>query len=188
MTIPPPAASSALTHWAIDPSHTTLGFSLAHLVIARVRGEFGKVSGLLALDEVDPARSSIEATVDVASINTRDDARDAHLRSADFFDTARFPTATFKSTHITRAREGVFTVDGELSLHGVTGALTLEVVGLEQEVTDPWGNTKRAATATGTLRRKDFGITWNKTLDKGSLALGDDVQLSFELEFTKRAP
>jgi polyisoprenoid-binding protein YceI len=188
MTLPPAQSSSATTHWALDPSHTTLGFSIAHLVIARVRGEFGKVSGVLALDEVEPGRSSIEASVDVASITTRDEARDAHLRSADFFDTARFPTATFKSSKVTRARGGAFTVDGELSLHGVTGALTLDVVGLDQEVTDPWGNTKRAATATGTIRRKDFGITWNKALDKGALALGDDVQLSFELEFTKRAP
>ncbi len=175
---------SEANEWKVDPSHTTAGFAIQHLVIAKVRGEFNKVQATVVLDEKAPERLSVEASIDVASINTRDEKRDEHLRSPDFFDVAKFPQATFKSSRVTRVSRG-YKVEGQLTLHGITRPLTLDVVGLDQEVKDPWGNTKRAGTATGVVKRKDFGIVWNKTLDTGALALGDDVQLTIDFELTK---
>ena len=180
----PGLALGATSTWQIDPAHTHAIFGVRHLVITTVKGEFGKTTGTLVLDEADVTKSKVEATIDTTTVNTREPKRDEHLRSPDFFDTAKFPTMTFKSTKVEKAGEGKLKVTGDLTLRGVTKPVTLEVSGPTQEIKDPWGNVKRGVAATGKINRKDFGLNWSKTIEAGPV-VGDEVTIEIESELAK---
>ncbi len=181
-----PALAPAAT-WNLDAAHTSVQFSVRHLMVSTVRGAFGKVSGTVQADEQDPTRSKIEATIDAASIDTRIEKRDAHLKSADFLDVAKYPTITFVSKKIERAGQDHFKVTGDLTLHGVTREVTLDVEGPTAEIKDPFGKTRAGALATATINRKDFGLTWNQALEAGGVAVGDEVKITIDVEATKQA-
>ena len=170
--------------WEIDSSHTTAGFKVRHLMISNVKGEFTGVTGTVIVDDKDVLKSKVEVSMDTASISTGNTKRDDHLKTADFFDAKTFPKVTFKSTKIEKAGDKL-ALTGDLTLHGVTKPVTLTAE-LTSEIKDPWGNTRRGVTASGKVNRKDFGLTWNKTLDGGGVAVGDEVQLNIEAELTKK--
>jgi polyisoprenoid-binding protein YceI len=172
------------SRWTVDPSHTHVDFSVRHMMISNVRGEFGKVSGEVTLDPAQPEQARINATIDVASINTRDEKRDGHLRSPDFFDVEKFPTITFASKSIRRKGE-TFEVVGDLAIHGVSREIVLTVEELTAEHGDPWGNRKVGASARGKIKRSDYGMQWNAALEMGGVLVGDDVTIHIEAELTK---
>jgi polyisoprenoid-binding protein YceI len=180
-----PGLAGAST-WDIDPAHSVAGFSVRHLMVSKVPGEFGKVSGTVNLDDKDISKSTVEATIDVSTVTTRDPKRDEHLKSGDFFDVAKFPTITFKSKRVQKAGAGKLKVVGDLTIHGVTKEVTLNVEGPNKEVKDPWGNTKSGASATTKIDRKDFGLTWNKSLDGGGVVVGDEVAITIDVELLKK--
>ena len=179
-----PQAAQA-SGWEIDASHSVAAFSVRHLMITNVRGELGKVAGTINLDDKDITKSTVEATIEVAAINTRDAKRDEHLRSPDFFDVAKFPTMTFKSTKVEKAGAGL-KVTGTLTMRGVSKEVVLSVEGPAPAVKAPWGNTKSGFTATTKLNRKDFGVQWNKSIDGGGVVVGDEVSVTIELEVVKK--
>jgi polyisoprenoid-binding protein YceI len=185
LSLLPGLAFAQAGNWAIDPSHTQSMFTVRHLVISNVRGEFGKTTGTLKLDEKDVTRSSINATIDASTISTREAKRDEHLRSADFFDVAKYPTITFKSTKVERKGEGKLAVSGDLTIHGVTRPVVLDVLGPTPEIKDPQGNARRAITASTEIDRKDFGLTWSKTVEAGPV-VGDKVKIEIEAELIKQ--
>src|SRR5256885_2570690 len=172
--------------WDLDPAHTSVQFSVRHLMVSNVRGEFAKVTGSVEVDEKDLAHSKIQAAIDAASIDTRVEKRDTHLKSPDFLDVARYPTISFVSKKIEQAGAGHFKVTGDLTLHGVTREVSLDVQGPTREIKDPWGNTRAGAQATTTINRKDFGLIWNQSLDAGGVAVGDEVAITIDVEATKR--
>ena len=178
LALPALAADS----FKIDGSHSQASFTVKHLLISNVRGEFGKTEGVVVLDEADPSKSKVEATIDVASVNTRDEKRDAHLKNADFFDVAKFPTITFKSTKVEKSAEGL-KVTGDLTMKGVTKSVVLDVAGPTAEVKDPWGNAKRGASATTTINRKDFGVSYGP-----DAIVSDLVKIQIDVELTKDQP
>lgn len=175
------------TTYMIDPAHSTAGFSIKHMMIAKVHGGFEKMSGKLILDSTDPAKSSINVSIEAASINTREAARDKHLKSPDFFDVDKYPTLTFKSTSVEGVLGGDLKVVGDLAIHGVTKQVVLTVEGPTAEVKDPWGNVKIGASATTKIKRKDFGLTWNAALEAGGVLVGDDVNITLDVQFVKQA-
>ncbi len=170
--------------WEIDSAHSAAQFSVRHMMVSNVRGQLGKVSGTINYDAKDPARSTVEATIDIAGINTREEKRDAHLKSPDFFDVAKFATATFKSTKVEKAGKHL-KVTGDLTMHGVTKPVVLDVE-ITPEMKDPWGNIRIGATGTGKLNRKDYGLGWNKALETGGVVVGEEVQLTIDVELTKK--
>jgi polyisoprenoid-binding protein YceI len=178
------AAVTSRTTWAIDPAHTTVEFAVKHLMITTVRGRFADLNGLLELDEARPEQSRVDVTIDAASIDTRQSDRDAHLRSADFFDVERFPTLRFTSRRIERAG-GAFTVEGELTIRGVTRPVTLSVTE-EGRTQDPWGGQRVGYSATTKINRKDFGLTWNQALETGGFVVGDEVKITADVEFVRQ--
>jgi polyisoprenoid-binding protein YceI len=186
LAVAPALALAAPTTFKLDPSHSQVGFSVRHLVISNVRGEFRKYEGTVALDDADPARSTVEATIDVGSVDTRVADRDAHLKSPDFFDVAKYPTMTFKSTKVARAGKDKLAVTGDLTLHGVTRPVVLDVT-VTPEVKGMFGETRRAFAATTKIDRKDFGLTWNKVVEAGP-AVGDEIAITLDLEAVKDAP
>jgi polyisoprenoid-binding protein YceI len=165
----------------IDPVHSSVHFSVRHLMVSNVRGEFSKLSGTIQADPTNPTASSVEATIDIDSINTRDAGRDTHLKSADFFDMEKFPTMTFRSTKVV-LKEGGAEVTGDLTIHGVTKPVTLEVEGSTEEIKDPWGNQRIGLSATAKLSRKEFGLTWNAALETGGVMVGDEVKVTIDLQ------
>jgi polyisoprenoid-binding protein YceI len=171
--------------WNIDTSHSSAHFSIRHLMITNVRGEFSVVTGTLEYDAAAPEKSSVIASIDVASINTREEKRDTHLKSADFFDAEKFPKIEFKSTSVSKKGDGL-EVKGDLTMHGVTKSVTLTVEGPSNEEKDPWGNTRVGASASGTIDRRDFGLTWNGTLESGGLLVGHDVKLTLDVSLVKK--
>jgi polyisoprenoid-binding protein YceI len=181
LTTPQPA----ITTWKIDPVHSVAEFKVRHMMITHVKGHFTPVNGELVLDENDIAKSRIQASVDVASVNTREPQRDAHLKSADFFDVEKYPTLTFRSTRITRSSDGNLQAAGELTIHGVTREVVFDVEGPTPPNKDPWGNLRIGLSATTKISRKDFGLTWNASLETGGLLVGDDVTITLEVEFIK---
>jgi polyisoprenoid-binding protein YceI len=181
-----PAFARAST-WDIDPAHTSIEFSVRHMMVSTVKGQFEKVKGTLDLDDKDVTKSTVEVTIDVGSVNTHEPKRDGHLKSADFFDTAKFPTATFKSTKVQKAGKNKLKVTGELSLHGVTKPVVLEVEGPTDAYKTPFGTTVRGVHATAKLDRKDFGIGWNKVLDNGGVLVGNEVSLDLSAELSEKA-
>lgn len=176
-----PAAATAAT-WQIDPGHSSAEFKVRHLAVANVTGRFGKVSGTVAYDAADPSKSSVEATIDTSTINTANEDRDKHLKSDDFFAVEKHPAITFKSTKVESSESGGLKVTGDLTIRGVTKQVVLDVEGPFEPIKDPWGNTKTGATATTTINRQDFGLTWNKTLEAGGLLVGNDVRITIEVE------
>ncbi|MCM2324064.1 MAG: YceI family protein [Oligoflexia bacterium] len=178
--------SKSLTTWQLDPAHSSANFSVKHMMIAKVHGGFHKLSGELRLDPSDPASSSVVATIEAASIDTRESQRDAHLRSADFFDVEKFPTITFRSRSMSRTPDSGLRVVGDLTLHGITREVTLEVEPLAPEAKDPWGNLKLGVSAMTKIKRKDFGLTWNAALEAGGVLVGDDIAISLDIQFVKK--
>jgi polyisoprenoid-binding protein YceI len=171
----------------IDPAHSSAHFSVRHMMISNVKGEFTKVSGTVTFSADNLADSKVEATIDVASLHTHDEQRDAHLKSADFFDVAKYPEIKFVSKSIEPHGQGEYKMKGDLTIHGVTKEVTLDVEGPTPEVKDPWGNTKAGATATVKINRKDFGLVWNVALEAGGVLVGEAVSISLEVELTRRA-
>jgi polyisoprenoid-binding protein YceI len=181
-TIVPP---NSITTWNLDPAHTIAEFKVRHMMIANVTGRFSKVSGMLALDESEPANSRIEASIEAASIATLDSQRDAHLKSADFFDVEKFPTLNFRSTGIGIGGGGELSVEGDLTIHGITRRIRFAAERPTSPTKDPWGNTRVAISAKTKINRKDFGLAWNAALETGGLLVGEDVTITLEAEFVK---
>lgn len=179
-----PAVTAAT--WEIDPVHSTAQFKVKHMMVSNVTGEFGKVTGVINYDPADLAKSSVEATIDSTTIDTRSPDRDNHLKSSDFFDVEKFPTITFKSKKFEKAGEGKLKVTGDLTMHGVTKEVVLDVDGPSTEIKDPRGNVKSGASASTKLNRQEFGVSWSKTMDGGGLVVGDDVYITIELEIKKK--
>lgn len=170
--------------WVIDPSHTSVEFSVRHMMVARVKGRFGKVEGVIVGDPNDLTKVSIEAKIDAASIDTREEQRDAHLRSADFFDVENHPHLTFKSTEIVAKGGNDYLVRGDLTIRGTTKPVELETT-LEGVVEkDAFGMTRMGLSATGTINRKDFGLTWNMPLEAGGFIVSDEVKMELHAEAT----
>ncbi|HTV04390.1 MAG TPA: YceI family protein [Acidobacteriaceae bacterium] len=178
-------AATAVTTWNIDPIHSVAEFKVRHMMISNVKGQFTGIAGILKLDEADITSSGIEATIDAASINTRDAQRDGHLKSPEFFDAEKFPTLAFKSTHVARTGEAELEIDGNLTIHGVTRKATFAVEGPSAPAKDPWGNTRIGLSATTKINRKDFGLTWNSALETGGVMVGEEVTITLEVEFVK---
>jgi len=176
---------AATTTWQLDPVHSVAEFKVRHMMISNVKGLFTGISGVLHLDEADISNSYVEATIDAASINTREPQRDAHLKSGDFFESEKFPTLSFKSTHVRRAGVGELSVVGELTIHGVTKEVTFDVEGPSSPAKDPWANTRIGLFATTRINRKDFGLTWNSALETGGVLVGDEVTITLDIQFVK---
>src|SRR5271165_6034294 len=179
------APQTTTTTWNIDPAHSVAEFKVKHMMISNVKGQFAKVSGSLTLDETDLTKSRAEASIDAASIETRDAQRDAHLKSADFFDVEKFPTLSFKTTRINSAGVGELKAEGDLTIHGITRKVVFTVEGPTPPAKDPWGNTRVGLSATTKINRKDFGLTWNAALETGGVLVGDEVTISLDVEFIK---
>jgi len=171
--------------YTIDSAHSAAQFSVKHLMVSNVRGEFTKMTGTVTWDDANPAKISIDTTIDANTISTREPKRDEHLRSADFFGTAKYPTMNFKSTKAWKSG-GKWLVAGNLTLHGVTKPVTLTLDGPTPEVKDPWGMMRRGASATTTINRKDFCLTWNKALETGGLMVGEEVQITLDIESARK--
>jgi polyisoprenoid-binding protein YceI len=182
----PALAAAQATTWNIDPAHTHSSFTIRHLVISNVRGEFGKTTGTIVLDEKDLSRSSVEAAVDTSTIDTRVADRDTHLKSPDFFDVQKYPAMTFKSTKVEKAGKGKLKVTGNLTIKDVTRPVVLNVDGPTAEIKDPWGKTRRGLSATTTINRKDFGLNWSKMVEAGPV-VGDEVKIEIEAELLQAA-
>ena len=168
----------------LDPTHANAAFSIKHLMISKVRGSFQKLSGKLEYDAANPTSSSIEVAIESASINTSEPQRDAHLKSADFFDVEKFPVITFKSKQFQKSDDG-FKVTGDLTIHGVTKQVILDMEAPTDELKDPWGNIKMGVSGTTKIKRKDFGLTWNAALETGGVVVGDEVSITLDVEFAK---
>jgi len=168
--------------WTFDPSHSSASFAVRHMMVSTVRGHFGKISGKAIFDPDHPEQGKVIAEVDVTSIDTRNPKRDEHLRSADFFDAARYPTMRFESTRVERAGPDKFLLHGNLTIRGVTRPVTFEVEGLAQPIRDQRGTLRTGATATARIDRKDFGLTWNRVLETGGVVVGDEVTIVVDVE------
>ncbi|MCU1243115.1 MAG: periplasmic protein YceI [Candidatus Acidoferrum typicum] len=179
-------ASAATSTWQIDPNHSAAQFAVRHLAISTVRGAFTKVNGTIQLDDKDISKSSVDVTIDAASVDTRVPDRDKDLRSDHFFDVEKYPTLTFKSTKVEQAEPGKLKVTGDLTVRGVTKQVVLNVEGPTGAVKDPWGNQRAAANATTKINRQDFGVKWNATMDGGGLVVGDDVAITIDVEMVQK--
>jgi polyisoprenoid-binding protein YceI len=182
----PALASAATSTWVIDADHSSIQFKVKHLMVSNVKGEFKKFSGALTIDDADITRSKVDVTIDATSIDTGNAKRDEHLRSPDFLDVAKNPTLKFVSTKVAKSGDGTLKVTGTLMLHGVSREVVLDVEGPTSAIKDPWGNTKRGASATTKINRKDFGLTWNKALETGGVVVGDEVAITLEVELLKK--
>jgi polyisoprenoid-binding protein YceI len=179
------APQTSTTTWNIDPVHSVAEFKVKHMMISNVKGQFPKVTGALTLDESDLTNSRAEASIEAASIETRDSQRDAHLKSPDFFDVEKFPALSFKSTGIKLVRDGELAVEGNLTIRGVSRKVVFSVEGPTPPAKDPWGNTRVAVSATTKINRKDFGLTWNAALETGGILVGDEVTITLDVQFVK---
>ncbi len=172
--------------YQVDTAHSTVGFSVKHLMITNVRGEFTEFSGTVHWDPQNPEAFSAEAVIKVPSINTRNERRDNHLRSADFFDAENHPEMKFVSRKVTRSADGKLQVIGDLTIRGVTRQVTLDIEGPTPPIKDPWGNERIGAVATTTINRTDFGLNWNQALEAGGVVVGEEVTITLELELVKQ--
>lgn len=169
--------------WKLDPAHSVAEFKVKHMMISNVKGSFTGLTGTLIEDKNDPSRSSVKASIDIATINTGDAQRDAHLKGADFFNYEQHPQMTFKSTKVEKKGDDEYTVTGDLTLHGTTKPVTFKVEGPSTPTKDPWGNTRIGLSATAKINRKDFGLSWNAALETGGVLVGEDVQITIDAEF-----
>ena len=176
----------ATTKWQLDPAHSNVEFAVKHLMIATVRGRFAAVNGTLEVDEKNPTNAKVDVTIAVASIDTRQEQRDAHLRSGDFFDAERFPTMHFVSKRVDGDPRGEFKVVGDLTIRDVTREITLNVTS-EGLGKDPWGGYRAGFSATGKVDRREYGLTWNQTLETGGIVVGDEIKLTVDAEFVQQA-
>ena len=179
-------AVAAPSTWQIDPNHSSAQFAVRHLAISTVRGAFTKVSGTVAFDDKDISKSSVDVTIDAASVDTRVEGRDKDLRSDHFFDVEKYPTLTFKSTKVEQGEAGKLRVTGDLTIHGVTKSVVLDVEGPSAPVKDPWGNQRMAVNASTKINRQDFGVKWNAKMDNGGLVVGDDVAITIDAEMIQK--
>ena len=173
------------TKWTIDPSHSSVTFSVRHMMITNVRGEFQKLAGDVVFDPSRPEATKIDVKIDVASINTREAQRDTHLKSGDFFDAEKFPQITFVSKSV-KAKGGRAEVTGDLTIRGTTRPVTLEVEGPTPEHTDPWGGRRIGATARTKIKRSDFGMTWNNVLEAGGVLVGDEITIDIDVSLVRQ--
>jgi polyisoprenoid-binding protein YceI len=176
--------ATAQGSWEIDSAHTEVGFEVKHLMISKVRGRFAGVTGTLVLDESDPSRSSVRVEIDAASVDTRNEQRDQHLRSADFFDVERFPSLVFEGRQVERVGADRYRVAGDLTIRDVTREVVLEVTD-EGRGTDPWGGERAAFSASTTVDRRDFGLTWNQALETGGVLVSNDIRIVLDVQLTK---
>jgi len=177
---------TGLATWTIDPMHSTAEFSVKHMMISSVKGRFGVIGGALQYDGSDLTTASVEATIDVSSVNTDQPQRDTHLRSADFFEVEKHPSITFKSTGVEHKDDDEYKVHGDLTIHGVMKAVTLDTT-YEGQITDPYGNRRAGFAAETTLSRKDFGLTYNAALEAGGVVIGDKIKVTIHLEAIRQA-
>jgi polyisoprenoid-binding protein YceI len=179
------SALAQTSAWNIDPAHSTAQFTVRHLGISNVTGNFTKVSGTVDFDEKDIAKSQVAASIDVNSVDTRVEMRDKDLKSPNFFDAEKYPTIEFKSKRIAKTG-GKLQLIGDLTIHGTTREVTLDVDGPTPEIADPWGNARRGFEATTTINRKDFGLVYNNLLKTGEAVVGDTVKIQIDVEFVKK--
>jgi polyisoprenoid-binding protein YceI len=179
------SAAAQTSSWTIDPKHSTAQFTVRHLAISNVSGNFTNVTGTIDLNEKDITQSQVSAVIDVSSVDTRVSDRDKDLRSPNFFDVEKYPTIEFKSKRIVNSG-GKLQVIGDLTMHGTTREVTLDVDGPTPELNDPWGNVRRGFSASTTLNRKDFGLTYNHALKTGEAVVGDNVKIQIDLELIKK--
>jgi polyisoprenoid-binding protein YceI len=180
-----PQVRSGAGTYALDASHSHVGFAVRHMMVSNVRGEFTKLQGSVAYDPEKPEGTRVEVTIDVASINTREEKRDAHLRSGDFFDAEAFPHITFVSKSARRQGDGL-ELAGDLTIHGTTREVKLAVEDITPEHTDPWGNKRMGASARAKIRRSDFGMRWNAALEAGGVLVGDEISITLEVELVRQ--
>ena len=171
--------------YVIDASHSHAAFSVRHMMISNVRGEFQQLSGEVSYDPEHPEGTTVAVTIQAASVNTREEKRDAHLRSADFFDAEKFPAITFKSKSAKASGDGI-AVTGDLSIHGVTHEVVLAVTDITGEHKDPWGSTRIGGSASTKIKRSDFGMVWNSAIEAGGVLVGDEVKIQLEVELIKQ--
>lgn len=174
----------AKTKWIVDPAHSSIEFTIRHMMIAKVKGAFHTFEANIEADPTDLTTADVQFSIDLSSIDTRNNDRDAHLRTADFFDVENNPKMTFQSTQITKKGDGEYSVTGNLNLHGVTRTETFSVT-FEGEGKDPWGNEKVGFSGQGSLKRSDYGLTWNAALETGGVLVGDEVKILLEIEASK---
>jgi len=177
------ATSSAADKYTVDPSHSSIGFAVRHMVVSKVKGYFNEYTATILYDDKDITKSSAEVTIKTASIDTRDAKRDEHLRTPDFFDAAKYPEIAFKSKRIEKSGEG-FVAVGDLTMRGVTKEISIPFT-FAGVVTDPWGNTRLGLSGATKLNRQDYGVSWSKSLDSGGLVVADDVEIAIEIEAIK---
>ncbi|HTQ02325.1 MAG TPA: YceI family protein [Polyangiaceae bacterium] len=179
------AARTGAATFDLDASHSHVGFAVRHMMVSNVRGEFTKLAGTVSYDPAAPENTAIDVKIDVASVNTREEKRDGHLRSADFFDAEQYPHITFVSKQ-TRRKSGGLEVKGDLTIHGTTREVTLAVEDITPEHADPWGKQRMGASARTKIRRSDFGMRWNAALEAGGVLVGDEVSIELEVELVRR--
>jgi polyisoprenoid-binding protein YceI len=177
---------AAASTWTIDQDHSNVGFKVKHLMVSNVKGEFRNFNGTLEIDDKDVTKSKVSVSIETPSITTGVTKRDDHLKSPDFFDVAKFPTMTFVSQKVKKAGNNKLKVYGNLTLHGITREVVLDVEGPTKAYKDPWGNTKRGASATTKINRKDFGLTWNAAIESGGVVVGDEVTITLEVELLQK--
>lgn len=180
-----PTLASAST-WQIDPDHTNIQFKVRHLMVSNVKGVFHKFSGMVELDDQDISRSKVTIAIDTASVDTGVAKRDEDLRSDHFFDVAKYPTMMFASRKVDKIGADNLKVTGDLTIHGITREVVLDVEGPSAAIKDPWGGMRRGASAATKINRKDFGLTWNKVLETGGVVVGDDIAINLEVELVKK--
>ena len=179
------APQTTTTTWTLDPVHSVAEFKVKHMMISNVKGQFTGMTGVLALDAHDVARSFVQATIDAFTINTREAQRDVHLKSAEVFDVDHFPTLSFRSTQVNRTGDDQLAVTRDLTIHRVTRQVRFQVEGPTAAGKDPWGKTRIRLSATTKINRKDYGLTWNAALEAGGILVGEDVTVTLDLEFVK---
>lgn len=179
--------ATTATAYSIDPAHSSVGFKIRHFMVAYIRGGFSGVTGDVIFDATNPSNTKVNATIDVTTLHTHDVKRDAHVKGADFLDAEKFPTMTFVSKKVTPSGKNQWSVTGDLTLHGVTKEVTLDVESAGVEAKDPWGNLRTGASAETTIKRGDFGLTFNAPLETGGFMLGEDVHVHMDIELIKKA-
>ena len=176
---------TVVSTWNLDAAHSVAEFKVKHMMISNVKGQFAKVTGVLQLDEEDVTKSKVEASIDATSLSTRDDQRDTHLKSADFFHVEQHPALSFKSTRVKRIGDGGLSVSGDLTIRGVKRNVEFTIEGPTPPAKDPWGNTRLGLSATTKINRKDYGLSWNAALETGGILVGDEVTITLDVQFVK---